>query len=34
MAVSEERPDGSLRGYTYDATINYVKYSYSWKLGG
>ncbi len=33
MAVTEENLDGTMRGYTYDATINYDKYSYSWKLG-
>jgi hypothetical protein len=33
MAVSEENADGTMRGYSYDATINYDKFTYSWKLG-
>lgn len=33
MAVNEERGDGTYRGYSYNATINYDKFTYSWKLG-
>jgi hypothetical protein len=34
LAVTEESPDGTARGYSYGATINYEKYSYTWRLGG
>jgi hypothetical protein len=34
MAVHTEASDGTMRGYTYNGTINYDEFSYSWKLGG
>jgi hypothetical protein len=33
MAVHTEASDGTMRGYTYNGTINYDEFSYSWKLG-
>jgi hypothetical protein len=32
MAVTSENSDGTMRGYTYDGTINYDEFTDSWKL--
>ena len=33
MAINEGLGDGTVRGYVYDGTINYDKFTYSWQLG-
>lgn len=33
LAIYEERPDGSMVGWTYSGTINYNEQTWSWKLG-
>jgi len=33
LAATEEQGDGLYSGYSFDATINYKDYSYSWRLG-
>lgn len=34
LAVTEDNADGTSSGYSYDATINYDKFSYTWQLSG
>lgn len=33
LAVTEDNTDGTSSGYSFDATINYEKFSYTWQLG-
>jgi hypothetical protein len=33
LAINEKMADGTARGYVYDGTINYDKFTYSWSLG-